>query len=135
MAEWVALRHALWPNGTVETLAREARELLDRDRAAAFIVRDGAEAIAFAEVYLRDFANGCESSPVAFVEGLYVVPKRRGRGIARKLCEAIEGWAKERGCTELGSDVLLNNRDSQNAHLALGFQETERVVYYRKPLD
>jgi aminoglycoside 6'-N-acetyltransferase I len=135
VAEWVVLRHALWPNGGVETLTREARDLLDRDRAAAVIVRDGAEAIAFAEAYLRDFANGCESSPVAFVEGLYVVPKWRGRGIARKLCEAIEAWAKERGCTELGSDVLLNNRDSQNAHLALGFQETERVVYYRKPLD
>jgi len=134
VAEWAALRHALWPGGPLDVLAREAREMLDHDRAAAFMVRDGGEAIAFAEAYLRDFANGCETSPVAFVEGLYVVPHRRQRGIARKLCEAIEDWAREHGCTELGSDVLLDNTVSQEAHGALGFEETERVVYYRKRL-
>ena len=82
----------------------------------------------------RDYVNGCATSPVGFLEGLYVDPARRRRGIARKLCRAVEDWAASLGCSEFASDVYLGNENSQRAHEALGFEETERVVYYRKQL-
>ncbi len=82
----------------------------------------------------RDYVNGCETSPVLFLEGIYVSPEYRQRGIARLLCEAIANWGREKGCTEFASDVLLENRDSQSFHTALGFDETERVIFYRKLL-
>ena len=81
-----------------------------------------------------DYVNGCTASPVGFLEGLYVDPEFRHRGIARKLCRAVEDWAASLGCSEFASDVHLHNEASQKAHEALGFEETERVVYYRKSL-
>jgi aminoglycoside 6'-N-acetyltransferase I len=35
---------------------------------------------------------------------------------------------------ELASDALLDNNGSHAMHEALGFTETERVVYFRKAL-
>jgi aminoglycoside 6'-N-acetyltransferase I len=79
--------------------------------------------------------NGCSSSPVAFLEGLYVREPARRHGVGRGLVAAVELWARERGCTQLAPDALLVNAVSQKAHRALGFAETERVVYSRKALD
>ena len=81
-----------------------------------------AAVIAFAEATLRrDYVNGCTASPVGFLEGLYVDPEFRHRGIARKLCRAVEDWAASLGCSEFASDVHLHNEASQKAHEALGF--------------
>jgi aminoglycoside 6'-N-acetyltransferase I len=105
-------------------------------RCAAFLAVDAEQRpIGFAEATLRhDYVNGTETSPVGFFEGWYVVPEQRGRGIGRALLHAAEAWARSRGCAEFASDALLDNDDSQLAHLACGFAETERVVYFRKPL-
>jgi aminoglycoside 6'-N-acetyltransferase I len=81
-----------------------------------------------------DFVNGCATSPVAFLEGIYVQPDWRRRGVARQLCLAIEEWAAAIGCSEFASDTDLMNGASQQWHLALGFQETERIVYYRRKI-
>ena len=79
--------------------------------------------------------NGCTTSPVAFLEGLYVLPEYRRRGVARRLCAAVEAWATALGCAELASDTWLDSIDSQRMHAALHFAETERVVYFSKPLS
>ena len=108
---WLELRQALWP----ETREAHVAEM------AAFL----------AEAAIRsDYVNGTQSSPVAFLEGLYVAPAFRRRGIARLLVAEIICWAKARGCHELASDALLDN----TAHRALGFEESERVVFFRKRL-
>lgn len=78
--------------------------------------------------------NGTHSSPVAFLEGLYVQPADRGQGIARQLVAGVQKWAEEMGCSELASDALLDNTASHAMHEALGFMETERVVYFLKGL-
>jgi aminoglycoside 6'-N-acetyltransferase I len=91
--------------------------------------------VGFAEATLRnDYVNGCATSPVAFLEGIYVDPDWRKRGIARRLCAAVETWARDCQCRELASDALLDNEASHRMHLALQFEETERVVYFRKEL-
>ena len=136
--EWVRLRRALWPHASEQELSLEAAAILDRpDDQIAFIARgENAAVIAFAEAALRrDYVNGCATSPVGFLEGLYVDPAFWRRGIARKLCGAVEDWAASQGCSEFASDVHLHNEESQKAHEALGFEETERVVYYRKLLQ
>lgn len=88
------------------------------------------------EVALRsDYVNGTDSSPVGFLEGLYVDPAFRKQGIAAMLVYTAEQWVREQGCTEMASDALLENTDSHAMHRALGFEETERVVYFRKLLS
>lgn len=135
--DWVALRLALWPDGSAEGHRDDAAGILESADDAAFIARnDDGLAIGLAEAALRhDYVNGCESSPVGFLEGIYVRPEWRRRGVARALCQAVEAWAAGHGCAEFASDADLLNTGSQQMHHALGFEETERVVYYRKRLQ
>lgn len=100
-----------------------------------YLAFDGQTVTGFAEASLRhDYVNGCETSPVAFLEGIYVAPEYRRRGIARALCDAVEEWALGHGCTEFASDAPIDNEESHQMHAALGFEEMERVVCFRKTL-
>ena len=135
--DWVRLRIALWPDETLEEHRRCAASILERPEDAAVYLASEADGnvVAFAEGTLRrDYVNGCSSSPVGFLEGLYVRPPFRRCGLARLLCKALEGWAREKGCREFASDVLLHNEVGQRLHEGLGFSETDRVVYYKKQL-
>jgi len=72
---------------------------------------------------------------VPFLEGIWVEPELRRRGVGRALVDHVEAFVRARGFREIGSDALLGNRASHAAHAAWGFSETERVVYFRKGLD
>lgn len=131
------LRARLWPDDDEAVHLHEARDALAQaDRAVAFLAVDaGGAAIGFAEASLRhDYVNGTDGSPVGFLEGLYVAPAWRRRGVGAALVAAVERWTRERGCAELASDAALDNAASHAAHAAYGFEETERVVYFRKLL-
>ncbi|EJC82402.1 sortase-like acyltransferase [Rhizobium leguminosarum bv. trifolii WSM2297] len=135
---WAQLRMALWPHHSLDDHRAELSQavLSQNGEAVAFIARDAAnEAVGFAEATLRhDYVNGCSSSPVLFLEGIYVRPVDRRKGVARLLCNAVADWGKLLGCIEFGSDTLLENSASHALHTALGFEETQRVVFFRKPL-
>jgi len=128
---WATLRRALWPDADNSDIARMLKEPA---RFAAFIARGTiGGAIGFAEASLRhDYVNGCDTSPVGFLEGIYVVPLFRRQGVATSLVRAVERWTIAQGASELASDALINNVDGHRMHAALGFQETERVVGFRK---
>ena len=134
---WLDMRVALWSDATAdEHRSYMAICLAQPERYLQLMIYDAhRQPLGFIEGSIRsDYVNGTESSPVGFVEGVYVEPAARRQGIARRLYDAIGDWAKARGCRELASDALLNNESSQRAHRALGFEETERVVYFRKEL-
>lgn len=133
---WLPLRVALWPDSTADA-SHEIQTILSRpERYLVLVFTDETgNALGFAEASIRtDYVNGTHSSPVAFLEGLYVQPDSRGQGIARQLVAGVEQWAGEMGCTELASDALVENQVSHKMHEALGFKETERVVYFLKGL-
>jgi len=135
---WAAMRQALWPDTAPDEHRAEIAAQLNRPHDTInLIVRlaDGTPA-GFAEASIRhDHVNGCNTSPVGFVEGIYVAPQYRRMGLARQLLASIETWVRQSGCSELASDALLDNTISQQMHHALGFAETSRVVYFRKALD
>jgi aminoglycoside 6'-N-acetyltransferase I len=136
-AGWLQFRVALWPDASAdEHRGYMAISLAQPERFLQLMMYDEKrEPIGFIEGSIRsDYVNGTETSPVGFVEGVYVVPTMRRQGVARRLFEAIGDWARARGCRELASDALLENEASQRAHRALGFKETERVVYFSKTL-
>lgn len=134
--DWLELRRSLWPEPSASSHRDDIRDILGRPDCTAFLARgDDGRAIGLAEAALRnDYVNGCETSPVGFLEGIYVAPAWRSRGVAQALCAAVEAWTRDRGCRELASDTGLANVASQRAHAAMGFEETERVIYYRKRL-
>lgn len=136
-ADWLALRRALWPD-TPDGDHREemAAFLAEPDRYAQFIARtkDG-RGVGLAEASVRtDYVNGTHSSPVAYLEGLYVEADQRRQGVARRLVEAVAAWAVVNGCVELASDTQPENVVSQAVHEQLGFVETERAVFYSRSL-
>jgi aminoglycoside 6'-N-acetyltransferase I len=136
--QWAALRIALWDWDTVADHRNQAEELYlagNPDRAAFVALDAQGSVIAFAEATIRrDYVEGCESWGVAFLEGIYVKPEARKSGVARALSDAVAAWGRARGCTEYASNALLDNEDSHAFHAAIGFAETERVVYFKKAL-
>jgi aminoglycoside 6'-N-acetyltransferase I len=133
--EWRRMRCALWPDCTgAEHEAAMGAWSVRPDAAVLVCVRASGGLCGFAEVGARPYADGCRTSPVAFLEGWYVDPDSRGAGIGRLLVEAVEAWARGQGFHELASDALLDNEQAQKAHRQLGFVEVERAVRYRKPL-
>lgn len=135
--DWLRLRKALWPDGSDAEFEEEmAGFVAAPDRYGQFMATaDDGTPIGLAEVSLRhDYVNGTETSPVAFLEGLYVAPHARRQGVARTMLLAVRAWAQARGCTELASDTQVENTLSQAVHAQLGFTETERVVYFNMPL-
>jgi aminoglycoside 6'-N-acetyltransferase I len=134
---WQDFREARWTEcPRNEHLAEMQSALALPDKYAQFLARgaDG-RAAGFVEASLRtDYVNGTDSSPVAFLEGIYVAPSYRRQGVGRLLVAAVAAWARARGCSELASDAPLDKLVSHAMHTALGFEETERVVYFRKLL-
>lgn len=137
--QWLALRIALWPEGHLAEHHAEMTTMLTRPQTeAVFLAFDlsGAERTlaGFIEVALRPWAEGCTTSPVGYLEGLYIVEPRRGEGTGRLLVQAAETWARAQGCTEMASDAELDNHISQAFHHHLGYAETTRLVCFRKSL-
>jgi aminoglycoside 6'-N-acetyltransferase I len=133
--DWVRLRDALWPGSLsdhdVETSKYFASGV---DLPVVFVADVGGRLVGFLELDFRKYAPGCISSPVPFIEGWYVEPAMRGRKIGRALVEAADAHARASGHVEIASDAELENAGGINAHLAVGYEEVERVVYFRRSL-
>src|SRR5688572_18200664 len=102
LAEWLRMRRALWPEIAAEAEAADAAEWLGRPDAAVLVaVRpDGQGLAGFAEVGTRPYADGCHTSPVAYLEGWYVDPDVRRAGVGAALVRAVEAWARRCGYRE-----------------------------------
>lgn len=134
--DWLAMREALWPDfSRDEMLPIEAALLTDRSRTCIYVAaaNDG-RLIGFVEVSRRDFAEGCKTQPVGYIEAWYVAPKHRQGGVGRRLIETAEAWAAALGCTEMASDADIENYLSHRAHGALGYREVGRAVLFCKRL-
>ena len=134
---WLALRRQLFPHHADEVLLAEmARFCADPRRYGQFVrlATDGTP-LGFIELALRtDYVNGTRSTPVAFLEAILVVPAARRQGIARALVARAEAWGRDHGCREFASDAHLDNTASHAMHRGLGFVESQRVVFFRKPI-
>jgi aminoglycoside 6'-N-acetyltransferase I len=135
---WADMRAALWPDADAAELAHETVKHFAGVKAAdeVWVAEDPVigRLLGFLELSLRPYAENCASSPVPYIEAWYVTAEARHTGVGRALVEAAENWARLRGFAEIASDALLENDASHAAHRALGFEETARIVCYRKSL-
>ena len=131
---WARLRAELWPDCTLERHRLEIAQLTKSAGVVALAVRAG-EAVGFAEVSIRvDHVEGTSSAPVPYLEGWYVVPFLRGRGLGTALLEFTEAWARKRGYREIASDAEIANEASILLHGRRGFAEVGRTVHFVKAL-
>ena len=125
----------LWPDNVLEDFILNMKSFITGENSVIFLAVDVDQAIGFAQCQLRtDYVEGTDSSPVGYLEGLFVLDNYRQQGIARTLVEACEKWALTKGCTEFASDCELDNTDSLNMHIKLGFTEANRIICFTKKL-
>ncbi len=135
---WLRMRLALWPDGS-ETEHREEIERFFAGQARAPLAVLLAEnevrhVVGLAELSIRWFAEGCRSDRVAYLEGWFVAPEARRKGVGRALIAAAEDWGRSQGCIEFASDALPDNEVSAAAHCAAGFSDVGLVRCFRKDL-
>ncbi len=132
---WTDLRCRLWPDEPAAAMEAEGRASLKADPPlVVFVADDAGRVIGFIELDLRSVAEGCTSSPVPYIEGRFVDQAQRGQGVGAALMAAAEAWSREHGFTELASDTQADNRLSQQVHRALGFEQAEALIVFRKDL-
>lgn len=135
LAAFVRLALLLWPDNDAPALAAEFAPLLNSEEAAVFLCEQDGQAIGFAQCQLRrDYVEGCETSPVGYLEGVFIEAGYRRQGFAAALVGACQDWARLRGCQEFASDCELDNADSLRFHLSIGFEEANRVICFTRKL-
>lgn len=135
--EWAQMRRVLWPHATLGECRKDWKTMQRKPSRFAILLgrRDNGPWQGFLEASIRrDYTNGCTTSPVGYIEGWYVTPHARRKGIGRELVRAAERWARGKGCKEMGSDAKLANRLSRKAHGALGYTECNTLVHFHKRL-
>lgn len=125
----------MWEDNTLDGLAKDLAEIIASPESAVFLLYDGEISIGFAQCQLRhDYVEGTDSSPVGYLEGIFVEEAYRNKGYAKELLKQCEAWAKDMGCSEFASDCELTNTGSLAFHLKMGFEEANRVICFTKKL-
>ena len=137
-SDWLRMRNALWPDEENKWHAAEIeqyfRGTLRMPLEVLIAADDRGQAIGFAELSIRPYAEDCSTDRVAYLEGWYVEPGARRQGVGRALVAAAEAWGRAQGCTEFASDAVADNVASAAAHRALGFEETVQIRCFKKSL-
>lgn len=137
---WSRLRQELWDHHTDEKdqadFARYQRRNAE-GRAVSFLaVSETGQCVGFLDSELRsDYVDGAASSPVWYIEGIYVVPAVQGRGIGRLLVQTLEAHARSQGYSEIASDCELDDTESEAFHKAVGFQVVIRSTHLVKRIS
>lgn len=131
-----AMAILLWPDEDEDDLGEVMAEIVESPTQVAFVAITDGVASGFATASVRaDYVEGSETSPVGYLEGVFIDVEHRRQGIARSLVRAIERWVGMQGCTEFGSDAYLNNTESHAFHRAVGFEEAAQLVAFIKQID
>ena len=125
----------MWTENTVQDLVAEFSDTISKEDAQFFLKYNQDILVGFAQCQLRyDYVEGTDTSPVGYLEGIFVKEEYRHKGYAKELLSECEKWAKEKGCKEFASDCEINNDSSFGFHMALGFKEANRIIYFTNQL-
>jgi aminoglycoside 6'-N-acetyltransferase I len=133
---WLAkLFTTMWPETKLKEELEDCERICKSNKETAYLVRDQEIFIAFIYLATRsDYVSGANTSPVAYIEGIYVAPEYRNSQIGRLLVQKGEEWAKKTGSKQLASDTEIQNKISIGFHTQLGFKEANRVVCFIKDI-
>lgn len=125
----------LWEDHTVGELIDTFSELIAKGKTQFFLKYENNIPVGFAQCQLRyDYVEGTQTTPVGYLEGIYIKQDYRKKGIAKELLAECEAWAKSNGCQEFASDCEIDNVDSFQFHKAVNFTEANRIICFTKKL-
>ena len=126
----------MWEDNSVQEMEKDLGDIMAKSDACFFIKYEQDLLVGFAQCQLRhDYVEGTDSSPVGYLEGIFVLENFRHRGYAGELLRECEKWAREKGCREFASDCELENEGSRRFHMAMGFCEANRIICFTKELQ
>lgn len=135
LADLTRLAVLLWPTLSADELVEQWQQKLLSKKLQFFIKYEEDNPVGFAQVSLRyDFVEGASSSPVAYLEGLYIKDKFRHKGYAKELIDTCIKWARDNKCTEIASSSLLQDSNSQIFHKSIGFNQVCQKVHFIKEI-
>ncbi|MCT4565742.1 MAG: GNAT family N-acetyltransferase [Maledivibacter sp.] len=136
LEEWLKLGLKLWTEETENEMRQIFLDILLSEKENTFICENVNKYIGFVNVSIRsDYVEGSNSTPVGYIEGIYVEENYRKKGIANHLIKAAEKWAKEKGCKQMGSDIEYDNTVSYDFHKKVGFNEAGRIICFIKDIE
>lgn len=125
----------LWDKNSVSGLIAEFSKVISNGKSQFFLKYENDIPIGFAQVQLRyDYVEGTKTSPVGYLEGIFIKEGYRNKGYAKELLAECETWAKRNGCREFASDCKITNIDSFRFHKAMNFTEANRIICFTKTL-
>ncbi len=126
----------LFEDYDIKDLERDLQLAIRSKRHRIIIAKDGEQAVGFLSVSIRhDYVEGAKQSPTGYLEALYVESEYRKKGIAKELVSRGEQWVRTQGCTQIGSDTWLTNKNSQKFHKSIGYREEDVLVHFIKDLE
>lgn len=125
----------MWQDSSVLELEEEFKKIIHNNNAVVFIKFVDEKPIGFAQCQLRfDYVEGTQTSPVGYLESIFVYEQYRNNGHAKELLRACEQWAKDKNCSEFASDCEFDNHNSYKFHMAVGFTEANRIICFKKAI-
>lgn len=126
----------MWNHNSVDDLVNEFSEILPKEDAQFFLKYENDIPVGFAQCQLRyDYVEGTKTTPVGYLEGIFIMENYRHRGYAKELLNECEMWAKDKGCKEFASDCEIDNDTSFQFHKAMNFTEANRIICFTKKLS
>jgi len=133
--DWLNLSLALFTQYTREEMEFVLKRRTQLNKNQTMMAKVAGLPIGYVTVSIRsDHVEGTSSSPVGYLESIFVSPDFRNRGVARSLYEEGESWCKQQGCTEMGSDTWHWNTEAHEFHNQLGFQEVHTLTHFHKKI-
>ncbi|MCI8306626.1 MAG: GNAT family N-acetyltransferase [Lachnospiraceae bacterium] len=124
----------LW-DASKQELLEQFKDILNNKKGVLYLKYVGNIPVGFAQCQLRnDYVEGTDSSPVGYLEGIFVREEYRKNGYAKELLNACQQWSKNQGCIEFASDCEQDNADSLEFHMKTGFTEANRIICFTKLL-
>lgn len=125
---------SLWPDIDLNEIEEIILEQKTKGH-TIFLYLESDKAVAFLNSSIRnDYVEGCDQSPVGYIEGIYVKENHRKQAIAKKLVAYAIDHFKKIGIKEIASDTETHNTNSIAFHKAIGFIESSRIVHFKKKI-
>ena len=129
-AVWLKMRQALWPEGASDHPFEIASYFAGRLRMPLEVLLafdDAGLPVGFVELSIRPYAEGCDTDSVAYLEGWYVVPEARCRGVGRAL---VRPPSSGRGEKDAANSRPMHSSTTRSAPRRIAPSDSRRSSRY-----
>ena len=120
----------MWEDNSIEGLTEEFIELIEKEDAQIFIKFVQDKAVGFAQCQLRyDYVEGTESSPVGYLEGIFLEKEYRGKGYATECLNYAKRIAQNENAYKMMLLTGSKKESTLNFYKNAGYNSTDKQAF------